>query len=166
MEFKGPSRAYGYEAKLSFALTRHLSLNGGLTKMLNAFYLGSDPREYADSAPHFVANAAVTWAGWRGWSGSLRMRATGHYLILLDEGGPGQVASGHTVFDLALARQIRRGIEFNLSLDNLTNRAYYETQNYFVSQVSPTAPAVARIHGTPGYPLTAVAGITFRLRGK
>jgi outer membrane receptor protein involved in Fe transport len=57
-------------------------------------------------------------------------------------------------------------VEFNLSLDNLTNRDYYETQNYFDSRVSPTAPAVARVHGTPGYPLTAAAGLTFRLRGK
>ena len=74
--------------------------------------------------------------------------------------------SGHTVFDLGLARQIRRGIELNLSLDNLTNRDYYETQNYFDSRLTPDAPVVARIHGTPGYPLTAVVGLTFRLRGK
>jgi hypothetical protein len=37
-EFKGPTRAYGFEAKASVALTRHLSLNGGLTKVANAFY--------------------------------------------------------------------------------------------------------------------------------
>jgi outer membrane receptor protein involved in Fe transport len=61
---------------------------------------------------------------------------------------------------------VRRGVELNLSLDNLTNRDYYETQNYFESRVTPAAPAVARIHGTPGYPLTAVVGLTFRLNGK
>ena len=58
-EFKGPSRAYGYEAKVSVEFTRHLSLNGGLTKMANAFFKGGDHRVYVDSAPHFVANAAV-----------------------------------------------------------------------------------------------------------
>ncbi len=163
-EFKGPSRAYGYEAKLSVSLTRHLALNGGLTKIGNAFFKGGDHRVYVDSAPHFVANAALTLAGWHGWSGSLRMRAINHYR--LDGDDPSIVASGHTVFDLGLARAIRRGIEFNLSLDNLTNRDYYETQNYFESRVTPLAPAVWRIHGTPGYPLTAIAGLTFRLRGK
>jgi hypothetical protein len=61
---------------------------------------------------------------------------------------------------------IRRGGRFPARLDNALNRAYYETQNYFVSQLTPLAPAVARIHGTPGYPLTAVAGLTFQLRGK
>ena len=92
------------------------------------------------------------------------MRAINHYR--LDGEDPTIVASGHTVFDLGLARQIRRGIELNLSLYNLTNRHYYETQNYFESRVTPDAPVVARIHGTPGDPLTAVAGMTIRLRGK
>jgi hypothetical protein len=163
-EFKGPSRAYGYEAKASIAITRRLSLNGGLTKLGNAYFRGGDHRVYVDSAPHFVANAALTLAGWHGWSGSFRMRAINHYR--LDGDDPSIVASGHTVFDLGLAKQVRRGVEFNLSFDNLTNRDYYETQNYFESRVAPMAPIVARIHATPGYPLTAVAGVTFRLRGK
>jgi outer membrane receptor protein involved in Fe transport len=163
-EFKGPSRAYGYEAKVSLTVSRHVSVNGGMTKIANAYYLGGDHRVYVDSAPHFVANAALTVAGWRGWSGSLRMRAINHYR--LDGEDPSIVASGHTVFDMGVARQIRRGVELNFSVDNLTNRDYYETQNYFDSRVAPWAPVVGRIHGTPGYPVTAVVGVTFRLRGK
>jgi hypothetical protein len=163
-EFKGPSRAYGYEAKTSLELTRHLSLNGGITKIGNAFFKGGDHRIYVDSAPHFVANGALTLSNWHQWSGSLRMRAINHYR--LDGDNPTIVASGHTVFDMGMARQIRHGVEFNLSLDNLTNRDYYETQNYFESRVTPYAPPLFRIHATPAYPLTVVAGITFRLRGK
>jgi len=163
-EFKGPSRAYGYEAKVSLTVSRHVSVNGGMTKIANAYYLGGDHRVYVDSAPHFVANAALTVAGLRGWSGSLRMRAINHYR--LDGEDPSIVASGHTVFDMGVARQIRRGVELNFSVDNLTNRDYYETQNYFDSRVAPWAPVVGRIHGTPGYPLTAVVGVTFRLGGK
>ena len=93
-------------------LTRHLSLNGGLTKIANAFFRGGDHRVYVDSAPHFVANAALTLAGWHGWSGSLRMRAINHYR--LDGEDPSIVATGHTVFDLGVAKQVRRGVELNL----------------------------------------------------
>ena len=100
---------------------------------------------------------------WHGWSGSLRMRAINHYR--LDGEDASIVASGHTVFDLGLSRRIRRGVDFNLTLDNLTNRDYYETQNYFESRL-PGQDAMSRIHGTPGYPLTAVVGLTFRLKGK
>ena len=70
------------------------------------------------------------------------------------------------MFDLGVALQIRHGVELNLSLDNLTNRDYYETQNFFDLRVSPMPPVIGRIHATPGYPLTVVAGITVRLRGK
>jgi outer membrane receptor protein involved in Fe transport len=163
-EFKGPSRAYGYEAKASVAITRRLSLNGGLTKIANAYFKGGDHRVYVDSAPHFVANAALTLAAWHGWSGSLRMRAINHYR--LDGDDPSIAASGHTVFDLGIAKQVRRGVEFNLAFDNLTNRDYYETQNYFESRVTPDAPIIARIHATPAYPFTAVVGLTFRLGRK
>jgi hypothetical protein len=163
-EFKGPSRVYGFEAKSSMEITHHVSVNGGLTKISNAFFRGGDHRVYLDSAPHFVANAGLMVSDWRGWSGSLRMRAVNHYR--LDGEDPSIVASGLTVFDLGLAKRIRRGIELNLSVDNATNRAFYETQNFFVSRVMPAAPALGRIHGTPGYPLTVVAGVTLRLRGK
>jgi len=41
------------------------------------------------------------------------------------------------------------------------NKKYYETQNYFASRVTPDAPIVSRIHGTPGYPFAVTLGITF-----
>ena len=50
-EFKGLSRAYGYEAKASVAITRRLSLNGALTKIANAYFRGGVHRVYVDSAP-------------------------------------------------------------------------------------------------------------------
>jgi outer membrane receptor protein involved in Fe transport len=163
-EFKGPTRAYGYEAKASVELTRHLSLNGGLTKIVNAFYKGGDHRVYVDSAPHFVANAALTVSSWHGWSGSLRMRAINHYR--LDGEDPSIVATGHTVIDLGVAKQVCHTVELNFSVDNLTNRDYWETQNYFESRVTADEPVIARIHATPAYPLNAVAGVTLRFGGK
>ena len=92
------------------------------------------------------------------------MRAINHYR--LDGDDPSIMASGHTVFDLGLSRQIRRGIEFNISMDNLTSRDYYETQNFFESRTCPTCDVNSRIHATPGYPFTISFGLTFRLFGK
>jgi hypothetical protein len=42
----------------------------------------------------------------------------------LDGDDPGIVASGHTVFDFGMAKQITHRVEFNFSLDNLLNRDY------------------------------------------
>jgi outer membrane receptor protein involved in Fe transport len=70
------------------------------------------------------------------------------------------------VVDLGVSRQLNRRIDLNFAADNLTSRDYYETQNYFESRVAPGAPALSRIHGTPGYPRAVVLGITMRLGGK
>jgi hypothetical protein len=162
-EFQGPSRAYGWEAKLGVEFNRYLSLFGGVTDVGNAFFRGTGPREYVTNAPRLVANAGLTLSSWRGWSGSVRMRAINHYR--LDSLDPSVLAAGHTVWDLGIARRVRRGIELNLTIDNLLNRSYWETQNYYESRLPGQEP-LSRIHGTPGYPLTVMVGMTFRLFGK
>ena len=84
-------------------ITHHLFLKGGLTKVGNAWYRGGETRVYVDSAPHFVANAALN-----------------HYR--LDGEDAGIVASGNTISDVGLARQISRRVELKLALDNVLNR--------------------------------------------
>jgi hypothetical protein len=163
LEFFGPSRAYGAEVKTSIQITRRLSVNGGFTKVFNAFYRGTRPRQYVDRAPHFSANGGLTLAGWRQFYASLRLRAINRYH--LDPLDAAIAAAGHTVFDFNLSRPIHRRVEFNLSIDNLFDRGYFETQNYFESRLPGQEPRF-RIHATPGYPLTMMAGVTFRFGGK
>jgi hypothetical protein len=162
-EFQGPSRAYGFEAKLGAELGRYISVFGGLTKVGNVFFRGAAPREYVTNAPHFVSNAGITVSSWKGWSGSLRMRAINHYR--LDGLDPTVSAEGHTVWDFGVSRRVRRGVELNLTVDNLTDRSYFETQNYYESRLAGQDPRT-RIHATPGYPLTVMVGMTFRFFGK
>jgi outer membrane receptor protein involved in Fe transport len=91
------------------------------------------------------------------------MRAINRYR--LDGEDPAIRAAGHTVFDFNISRRIRRGVDFNLAIDNLTGRSYFETQNYFESRLHGQEP-ISRIHATPGYPRTITAGLTFRFAGK
>lgn len=107
------------EAKVSAAITRRLSLNGDLAEIGNAFYEGGNQRVWVDIVPHFVANAALTSRVARMEQSSLRMREINHYR--LDGGDPSTMASGTGVRSRD-RRQIHRGVEFNLSLDNLTKR--------------------------------------------
>jgi outer membrane receptor protein involved in Fe transport len=172
-EFKGPSRAYGFEVKSAMRLMRFLSLNAGVTKVTNAFFRDyffeeNDPapggRKYIDSAPHIVAKAGLTISGWRGFSGSLRWRHISNYR--LDPIDPTIRASGLDVLDLSLAKQLRHWIELNFSIDNLTDKRYFETQNYFESRIRPGDSIISRIHATPGYPITVTGGLTFRFSRK
>ena len=149
-EFKGPSRAYGWEAKTSIQFTRYLSLNSGFTQVSNAYLLGT-PRIYVDSAPHSVANSGLTVTDWHGRNGSLRYRHVSAYIL---DGSDPTVphATGLDVLDLSVAKRIRHGLDFNFGIDNLNNKRFYETQNYLESRVSPTADAKFRVHGTRDIP--------------
>lgn len=163
-ELKGPSRAYGWEAKTSVQIARNLSFNGGFTQVSNAFYRGL-PRVYVDSAPHSVANSGLTLSGWHGFNGSLRYRHISGYIL---DGSDPTVprATGLDVMDLSVSKRIRHGVDFNFAVDNLNNKRYWETQNYFESRVTPDAPVIARVHGTPGFPVGFTVGLTFRFGEK
>lgn len=164
IELAGPSRSYGFEAKTSVQLTSFLSFNGGITRVMNAFYRGTSPRVYVDSAPHRVADAGLVLSTWHGFSGSLRYRHSSNYRL---DGEDASIrASGLDVLDFSMSKRIRRWIDFNLSMDNLTNKRYFETQNYFESRLRPGGPIVSRIHATPGYPFSLSVGFTFRFRAK
>jgi hypothetical protein len=45
-----------------------------------------------------------------------------------------------------MTKRVRARVDLNLSIDNLTDKRYFETRNYFGSRVSPGAEARARIH--------------------
>ena len=163
IEFAGPSRSYGGEVKLSVQVLRKLSVNGGMTRVGNAFFRSTNPRVYVDSAPHTVGNASLTLADFHGFTGSLRYRYISNYR--LDGEDAGIRAAGHDVIDLSLSRRLRRWLDLNLSIDNLANKRYFETQNFFESRLRPGEPIVSRIHATPGYPFGLTIGLTFRFFG-
>jgi outer membrane receptor protein involved in Fe transport len=73
---------------------------------------------------------------------------------------------GLDVVDFSMRQRIRRWVDFNFSVDNLLDKHYFETQNFLESRISPIAPIVAQIHGTPGYSRGVTAGLTFHLFGK
>ena len=75
-------------------------------------------------------------------------------------------ASDLDVVDLSVNKRMGRKVELNLAVDNLFNKRYFETQNYFESRLRSGDPVVSRIHGTPGYPIGFTIGLTFRLSGQ
>ncbi len=89
-----------------------------------------------ESAPHTVANAGLTVSGYRGFTGSLRYRHISSYR--LDGENPGIRAAGQDVLDFYANKRLRCWMDFNLAVDNLTNKRYFETQNFFKSRIRPS----------------------------
>jgi outer membrane receptor protein involved in Fe transport len=168
IEFAGRSRSYGLEIKNSVRINRYLSFNGGLTQVIRAIYPGeftaNGQRTIIDSAPKTAANGSFILSELRGFNASLNWRHISNYR--LDAEDESIRASGHDVVDFSLAKRLKKWVELNFSIDNLFNKKYYETQNYFESRVCPTCDVSTRIHATPGYPFTVNFGVTFRLGAK
>ena len=170
LEFAGRSRSYGIETKTSVQLRRYLSLNAGLTQVIRAFYPGqfsagiSPRRIQLDSAPHTVANGTLILSEFKGFNSSLSWRHISNYR--LDGENDAIRAAGHDVIDFSIAKRLRKWVDFNFSIDNVLDKRYFETQNFFESRTCPTCDAVERIHATPGYSRAYNVGLTFRLLGK
>ncbi|MCY7345173.1 MAG: TonB-dependent receptor [Pyrinomonadaceae bacterium] len=170
IEFAGRSRSYGIEAKTSVQIRRYLSFNGGLTQVLRAFYPGEfstgvlPRRIQIDSAPHTVANGSLVLSELRGFSSSLNWRHISSYR--LDGENDAIRAAGHDVVDFSVAKRLRKWVDLNFSIDNLLDKRYFETQNFFESRTCPSCDVIERIHATPGYSRGFNVGLTFRLGAK
>ncbi len=160
IELTDPTRSYGFEAKTSIKLNRYFSFNGGLTKVLDAYFRNTSPRIFVDSSPHLTTNAGITLNDLNGFTGSIRYRHISNYR--LDGTDDSLRAAGFDVIDLSVNKKLKKWVDLNLSVDNLTNKKYFETQNYFESKLTPSSPIVSRIHATPAYPITLTVGLTFR----
>ncbi len=164
IEFSDPSRSYGIELRGSTKITDHLSVNGGLTQVLEAYFRDTNPRVFVDSAPHIVANAAVVLNELRGFNVFLNYRHISNYRL---DGLDDTIrAAGHDVVDVSLSKRLKKWVDLNFSVNNLFNKKYFETQNFFESRVSPNAPIIERIHATPGYSTSVNVGLTFRFGAK
>jgi outer membrane receptor protein involved in Fe transport len=172
IDFAGRSRSFGFEIRNSVRFNNYLSFNGGLTQVLRAFFPGefftdannSRRRVIVDSAPHTVANGSFVLSSLRGFNSSLNWRHISSYR--LDGEDDSIRAAGHDVVDFSLSKRLKKWVDVNFSIDNLFNKKYYETQNYFESRTSPSADVISRIHATPGYPFTVNVGLTFRFGAK
>jgi outer membrane receptor protein involved in Fe transport len=149
-----------------------LSFNGGLTQVLRAFYPGeffddtsnSRRRVQIDSAPRTVANGSLVLTEFGGFNSALNWRHISSYR--LDGQNDAIRASGNDVVDFSISKRLRRWIDLNFSIDNVLNKRYFETQNFFESRICSACDATERIHATPGYSRAFNFGVTFRFFGK
>lgn len=160
IEFQDPSRSYGYEFKGSVRINSHLGFNASVTRVINAFFRGTRPREFLSNAPSVTGNANLIMSNIKGFSGVVSYRHINSYI--LDSIDTSMRGSGHDIVDFKLSKRLYRGFELSMGIDNLFNKKYFEVQNFGESRARPGDPIISRIHGTPGYPFTLSFGVTFK----
>lgn len=97
---------------------------------------------------------------WKGMESVLRYRRIRNY-ELQDSGSVARTASN--VLDFEITRPLSRAVELSLSVENFTNRSFYETMNH-TEQSLATGPGERKvIRGFTADPITISAGVTIRL---
>ncbi len=175
IEFAGRSRSYGAELKTFIRIKSYLSLSGGLSQVLKAYFPGQftqyDPRQrvIVENAPHTTANGSLVLTGLHGFNSWLTWRHIGSYRVVAED--PAIRAFSYDVVDLNVSKKLTRWMDVNFSVDNLLNKTYNETQQYHESRLRTDAPTgvdpdtgrdiyPSRFHVTPGYGTVFTMGLT------
>jgi outer membrane receptor protein involved in Fe transport len=116
------------------------------------------PKEeaYLPLAPTFTSSGGISYKKQKGWNGSLRYRAMGNRPA--DETNE-VVARGYLICDAAVNYTQSRW-EAGLSVQNLLNTRWKETQFLTESRLQGEPQPVNEIHFTPGVPFFARASFT------
>ena len=116
-----------------------------------------DGSNYLPLAPVLTTTGGLTYSGKNGLSGSLRYRYMGNRPANEDNS---VVAKGYLVTD-AVVNYTRTKYEVALSIQNLFNVKWKETQFDTESRLFNEPNPVSEIHFTPGIPFFAKLGISY-----
>ena len=153
-EASGRSRREGIEFGAKVRLLDWLTFTGNFTYTTKAELV--DTRQAIPLAPIWTARADLTARLPWGLASSLEMRYLGDRPADPDRLS---VAKGYTLFNWT-TRYRYRDLEAFLSVENLTNTHWRESQLFFTSRL-PGEPAagVGDIHFTPGNPRSFLGGV-------
>lgn len=112
-----------------------------------------DPKgeNYIPLAPGFTSTGGLSWQMQNGFNGSLRYR---HLRDRAANENKSAIAEGYTVTDLSF-NYTKKKYEVGLSIENLFNVKWNETQFNTESRLKNEPTAVEEIHFTPGVPFFA-----------
>ncbi|GAB3925086.1 TonB-dependent receptor [Larkinella terrae] len=151
VEPSGKSRRYGVDLSVRYQLTHHLYADLDLNTAKPRAIGVESSQNYLPLAPTFTSTGGLTFQNAGRWSGSLRYRYMGNRPANEDNS---IVAQSYFVTDLQV-NYTRARYQFGLSVQNLLNTRWKETQFATESRLRGETAAVDEIHFTPGTPFFA-----------
>ena len=157
VEPSGRSRRQGIDVSVRYQLTHalyaDLDLNTAKPRSIDA----ESGHNYLPLAPTFTSTGGLSIKTNAGFSGSLRYRYMGNRPANEDNS---IVARGYFVNDLQ-ANYTKRAYTLGLSVQNLFNVRWKETQFATTSRLRGEAAPIEEIHFTPGTPFFARLSLTY-----
>lgn len=151
VEAGGQSRRFGLDISMRYELIKNLYVDIDMN-FADPKAIGVDnDKSYLPLAPIFTNIGGLTYRKKTGWNGSIRYRymanrpANESYTV---------IAFGYLIFDAAL-NFTTKNWEAGISIQNLFNTKWKETQFETESRLKNEPKAVSEIHFTPGTPFFA-----------
>lgn len=156
VEAGGQTRRYGFDLSARYELATNLYADLDIS-LANPRALHVPKAEsYLPLAPRFTSVGGLTYRKARGWNGSLRYRFMDNRPA---NDNNSVVAKGYCIVDAALNYSTRKW-EAGLSVQNLLNTKWKETQFDTESRLQNEPAPVSEIHFTPGTPFFARLSFT------
>jgi outer membrane receptor for Fe3+-dicitrate len=153
----GRSRRIGIDLSARYQIAKHLFADLDVS-LANPRALDVPAAEsYLPLAPRFTSVGGLTYRKLSGFNGSLRYRYMGDRPANEDNS---VIAKGYFIMDAALNYTTRKW-EAGLSVQNLLNTQWKETQFDTESRLANESEPVSEIHFTPGTPFFGRLSFTF-----
>jgi outer membrane receptor protein involved in Fe transport len=120
----------------------------------------NDPegQNYIPLAPDFTSTGGLSFQNWKNFSGGLRYRYMNERPANEDNS---IVAKGYFITDFNVNYTFKK-IVFGVSIENLFNSEWNETQFATESRLKNEIASVEEIHFTPGTPLFLKVGVIYK----
>ena len=156
VEAGGQTRRYGFDLSARYELAKNLYADLDLS-LANPRALKVPAAEsYLPLAPRFTSVGGLTYRKAQGWNGSLRYRFMDNRPANEDKS---VIAKGYFIADAAVNYSTKKW-EAGLSIQNLLNTKWKETQFDTESRLQTEPAPVSEIHFTPGTPFFARLNVT------
>ena len=153
----GRSRRYGADVSMRYQVTNHLYADVDLNTATPRSIDAEKGQNYLPLAPTFTSTGGISLKSNNGFSGSLRYRYIADRPANEDNS---IVAKGYFINDLQ-ANYTGRNYTLGLSVQNLFNSRWKETQFATESRLRGEAEPVTEICFTPGTPFFARLSLTY-----
>jgi outer membrane receptor protein involved in Fe transport len=157
VEPSGRSRREGIDVSVRYQLTKNLYADVDLNTAKPRAIDAETGQNYLPLAPTFTSTGGLSLQTRSGLNGSIRYRYMGDRPANEDNS---IVAKGYFVTDLQ-ANYTKRSYNIGLSVQNLFNTRWKETQFATESRLQGEATPVDEIHFTPGTPFFARLSLTY-----
>ncbi len=156
VEAGGQTRRIGFDFSARYEVAKNLFSDLDISFANPRALRVAKENSYLPLAPQFTSVGGLTYRKEHGWNGSLRYRFMDNRPANEDNS---VVAKGYFVVDAAI-NYTKKNWESGLSIQNLLNTKWKETQFDTESQLQTETAPVSEIHFTPGTPFFARLSFT------